>query len=314
MSYFKFQTLSLPVVVIVHGNQEPHAWATITWDNAFAETVRILLAFCRHAFSLTSIALYRFLSINAFPIFARQITQHISSGLIALNNNTEDFSTCPSLQGRVPFAVPDKVVWTKVGEVLSQKFKTAVGRGLSEDNLRFLAGKAFRNTQLPDFNNGLLTWSQFSKEQLPERNFTFWEWFYAILKVTREHLRGLWSDGNIMGFVGRKQAEEMLLKKSTGTFLLRFSDSELGGVTIAWVAEGQEGPQQECYMIQPFTSRDFGIRGLADRINDLKHLTYLYPDIPKDQAFGKYYTPVNETHPPASNGYVKPVLVTHIPG
>jgi hypothetical protein len=27
---------SLPVVVIVHGNQEPHAWATILWDNAFA--------------------------------------------------------------------------------------------------------------------------------------------------------------------------------------------------------------------------------------------------------------------------------------
>ena len=24
-------------MVIVHGNQEPHAWATILWDNAFAE-------------------------------------------------------------------------------------------------------------------------------------------------------------------------------------------------------------------------------------------------------------------------------------
>jgi PREDICTED: similar to signal transducer and activator of transcription len=27
------------VVVIVHGNQDPHAWATVTWDNAFAEPV-----------------------------------------------------------------------------------------------------------------------------------------------------------------------------------------------------------------------------------------------------------------------------------
>lgn len=34
-------TLSLPVVVIVHGNQEPHAWATVSWDNAFAEQGRI---------------------------------------------------------------------------------------------------------------------------------------------------------------------------------------------------------------------------------------------------------------------------------
>ena len=34
---FQVFTLSLPVVVIVHGNQEPQALATITWDNAFAE-------------------------------------------------------------------------------------------------------------------------------------------------------------------------------------------------------------------------------------------------------------------------------------
>ncbi|XP_075163093.1 signal transducer and transcription activator-like [Haematobia irritans] len=33
-------TLSLPVVVIVHGNQEPQSWATITWDNAFSDIVR----------------------------------------------------------------------------------------------------------------------------------------------------------------------------------------------------------------------------------------------------------------------------------
>ena len=34
---FQLWTLSLPVVVIVHGNQEPQALATVTWDNAFAE-------------------------------------------------------------------------------------------------------------------------------------------------------------------------------------------------------------------------------------------------------------------------------------
>ena len=38
---FQVWTLSLPVVVIVHGNQEPHAWATVTWDNAFSDAGRI---------------------------------------------------------------------------------------------------------------------------------------------------------------------------------------------------------------------------------------------------------------------------------
>lgn len=46
-------------------------------------------------------------------------------------------------------------------------------------------------------------------------------------------------------------------------------------------------------MLQPFTHKDFAIRTLADRIQDLKPLIFLYPDIPKDQAFSKYYTPIN---------------------
>lgn len=201
---FQVWTLSLPVVVIVHGNQEPHAWATVTWDNAFAEP------------------------------------------------------------GRVPFAVPDKVPWSQVAEALNVKFRSATGRALVEDNLRFLAEKAFRagcggnacpsiagvpagnssvsapNSVAPnpaeqDYSNVLLSWAQFCKEPLPERNFTFWEWFYAVMKLTREHLKGPWMDGNILGFVRKKQAEEMLANCAFGTFLMRFSDSELGGVTIAWV-------------------------------------------------------------------------------
>ena len=42
--------------------------------------------------------------------------------------------------------------------------------------------------------------------------------------------------------------------------------------------------------LAPYITRDFTIRGLADRIKDLKNLVKLYPDIPKDHAFAKYYT------------------------
>lgn len=38
----------------------------------------------------------------------------------------------------------------------------------------------------------------------------------------------------IMGFIRKSDAEEMLTRYATGTFLLRFSDSELGGLTVAW--------------------------------------------------------------------------------
>lgn len=40
---FSQQTLSLPVVVIVHGSQDNNATATVLWDNAFAEPVSICL-------------------------------------------------------------------------------------------------------------------------------------------------------------------------------------------------------------------------------------------------------------------------------
>ncbi|XP_065220260.1 signal transducer and activator of transcription 5B-like isoform X2 [Planococcus citri] len=245
-------TLSLPVTVIVHGNQEPHAWATITWDNAFAEPAR------------------------------------------------------------KPFIVPDKVSWGKVAIALNMKFASVTGKHLSNDNLKYLAEKLFR-VQSDDYDSMTLSWSQFCKENLPDRNFTFWDWFYAIMKLTKEHLKTLWVDGTIHGFVRKRQAEEMLSMCPNGTFLLRYSDSELGGITIAWVGAGN-GEQKQVTMVHPFTSKDFAIRTLPDRLNDLAHLVYLYPEIPKEKAFGKYYTPFIDSPSPSTNGYVKPILITHLPG
>ncbi|EFN64757.1 Signal transducer and activator of transcription 5B [Camponotus floridanus] len=245
---FQVWTLSLPVVVIVHGNQEPHAWATVTWDNAFSEA------------------------------------------------------------GRVPFLVPDKVQWRQVAEALDMKFRSATGRALTPEHLKFLAEKAFRGTVPQDYSNTLLSWAQFCKEPLPERSFTFWEWFYAIMKLTREHLKNPWIDGCILGFIRKKQAEEILADYESGTFLMRFSDSELGGITIAWV-----GDNKEIFMLQPFTGKDFAIRSLADRLFDLHHLKYLYPTLNKIEVFNKYTTPVSEQTSTNPNGYIKPQLVTQVP-
>lgn len=45
-------------------------------------------------------------------------------------------------------------------------------------------------------------------------------------------------------------------------------------------------------MLQPFLHKDFTIRALGDRIHDLPQCITLYPDMPKDKAFGPYYTPI----------------------
>uniref|UniRef100_A0A4W4GMC3 Signal transducer and activator of transcription n=1 Tax=Electrophorus electricus TaxID=8005 RepID=A0A4W4GMC3_ELEEL len=229
---FHVKTLSLPVVVIVHGSQDNNATATVLWDNAFSEP------------------------------------------------------------GRVPFAVPDKVSWPQLCEALNMKYKAEVqsDRGLSEENLVFLAQKAFSSSSSSpeEYRSMTMTWSQFNRESLPGRNFTFWQWFDGVIELMKKHLKAHWNDGAILGFLNKQQAQDMLLSKPNGTFLLRFSDSEIGGITIAW---------RMVWNLMPFTTKDFSIRSLADRISDLNHLLFLYPNQPKDEIFSRYCTPPNCTLP-----------------
>ncbi|BFZ22447.1 hypothetical protein BsWGS_25485 [Bradybaena similaris] len=239
---FQVWTLSLPVVVTVHGNQECNATATVLWDNAFAEP------------------------------------------------------------GRLPFVVPDQVDWNLLADQLSLKFLYSTGKGLSRASLNYLASKLFDDR---DPNTCKVSWAQFNKDTMSNRNFTFWEWYYAILKLTKEHLKDVWVDDAIIGFVSKNQAQSMLSGQPHGTFLLRYSDSEIGGITIAW--QGEKGVLN----LAPFTSKDFNIRGLADRIKDLSSLVCLYPNKDKNLVFSKYYTPTDENIDP--RGYVCPVLKTTLP-
>ena len=68
----------------------------------------------------------------------------------------------------------------------------------------------------------------------------------------------------ILGFETKQEAQELLQSRPRGTFLLRFSDSEVGGVTVAWVADNDQGERQ-VWNLQPWWAKDFAIRSLADR-------------------------------------------------
>uniref|UniRef100_A0A8C6KGW7 Signal transducer and activator of transcription n=1 Tax=Nothobranchius furzeri TaxID=105023 RepID=A0A8C6KGW7_NOTFU len=250
---FQVKTLSLPVVVIVHGSQDNNATATVLWDNAFAEA------------------------------------------------------------GRVPFLVPDKVLWPQLCEAINMKYKAEVqsNRGLSEENLVFLAQKAFSSTSNnpDDYRSMTMTWSQFNRvsimqllEKIVSVTFSFNEWI-SVLPHSIKHFNHILA---ILGFVNKQQAQDMLMSKPNGTFLLRFSDSEIGGITIAWVAENpNKAGERMVWNLMPYTTKDFSIRSLADRISDLNHLLFLYPDRAKDEVFSKYYTPPLSK---AVDGYVKPQI------
>ncbi|KAM7404669.1 hypothetical protein PAMP_011996 [Pampus punctatissimus] len=212
---------------------------------------------------------------------------------------------------RVPFVVPERVPWRLMCSTLNSKFTSEVQtqHHLDQYNQHFLAQKIFDKPDFADdFSNIMVSWAQFNKEVLPGRTFTFWQWFEGVMDLTKKHLKTYWSDGLIFGFIGKQHLHLILKDRPNGTFLLRFSDSEIGGITIAYVSATENGGQK-IQNIQPFTKRDLEIRSLGDRIQDINHITFLYPDYPKHKAFHKYYT--EPQHPP-TGGYIPVSLQTKV--
>ena len=119
--------------------------------------------------------------------------------------------------------------WSSVRSRSSTKFNASVGCSLNQEDLRFLAAKAFRDFNLQEYDSIYLSWIQFAKDSLPGRNLTFWEWFHSILKLTREHLRDLWRPDNLLiyGFISRKRTEDVFMDKPDGPFLKPFSQKEI---------------------------------------------------------------------------------------
>ncbi|XP_024149622.1 signal transducer and activator of transcription 6 [Oryzias melastigma] len=211
---------------------------------------------------------------------------------------------------RVPFAVPDYVSWREMCKTLNYKFISEVNtsHNLDKFNQHFLAQKIFDKPEFNgDFGEMMVSWAQFNKEVLPGRAFTFWQWFEGVTELSKRHLSPYWNDGLIFGFIGKHHLHMILNDSPTGTFLLRFSDSEIGGITIAYVSAGVGG--QKIQNIQPFCKKDLEIRNLADRIGDIAEISYLYPNISKFEAFGKYITGL-PLRPP--DGYLPATLQTKV--
>ena len=50
-----------------------------------------------------------------------------------------------------------------------------------------------------------------------------------------------WNSATIEGFISKQECQQLLLQKGPGTFMLRFSDSKLGGISTAYAAQNEDG-------------------------------------------------------------------------
>uniref|UniRef100_K7FUG0 Signal transducer and activator of transcription 1 n=1 Tax=Pelodiscus sinensis TaxID=13735 RepID=K7FUG0_PELSI len=224
------------------------------------------------------------------------------------------------------FLNPPCARWSQLSDVLSWQFSSVTKRGLHADQLSMLGEKLLGPTGGCSLD-GLIPWTRFCKENINEKNFPFWLWIEGILELIKKHLLCLWNDGCIMGFISKEKERALLKVQRPGTFLLRFSESSReGAITFTWVEGSQNGNQPQFHSVEPYTKKELSAVTFPDIIRNYKvmaaenipenPLIYLYPNIPKDNAFGKYYSRPKETSEPMDldgpkgNGYIKTELIS----
>ena len=156
------------------------------------------------------------------------------------------------------------------------------GRGLSDKNVVCLGKK------LVGSEDGVVSWKSFAKSLLPDRAFSFWEWLYSAYDLIDKCLNDLWKDGLVEGFISKEEVQCLLSTSEPNTFMLRFSDSMVGGVSASWLHQETPGRQGEILHLEPNTHRGLSYISLAERIIGLPDLKLLFPNRPKNQVFDKY--------------------------
>ncbi|XP_027136250.1 signal transducer and activator of transcription 4 isoform X1 [Larimichthys crocea] len=203
------------------------------------------------------------------------------------------------------FGNPPRATWSQLSEVLSWQFSTFAGQGLNKEQLTMLGEKLLgQHASCSDYQ---VSWSKFSKENIAGKPFSFWMWLDSILELIKKHLQPVWNENYIMGFVSKEMERTLLKDREPGTFLLRFSESHLGGITFTWV-EHKDNGDVKFNSVEPYTKNRLSALPFADIIRDYKvisdgvvpenPLKFLYPDIPKDEAFGRLYnSQPSKVHP-----------------
>ncbi|KAI2650509.1 Signal transducer and activator of transcription 1 [Labeo rohita] len=222
------------------------------------------------------------------------------------------------------FVTPPAATWGHLSEMLSWQFSSITKRGLNQEQLNMLGSKLLGPKSVMD-PEAQIPWNRFCKSG-SEKNFTFWLWIEGILDLIKRHLLSLWDDGCIMGFVTKDRTKALLHDKLPGTFLLRFSESNRdGAITFSWV-EHDANYEPQIRSVEPYTKKELSAVSLPDIIRNYRvmaadnipenPLRFLFPNIPKDDAFRKYYSKPTDKQEPMDvdkklhEGYISTTLIS----
>uniref|UniRef100_A0A8C1CRU7 Signal transducer and activator of transcription 1a n=1 Tax=Cyprinus carpio carpio TaxID=630221 RepID=A0A8C1CRU7_CYPCA len=201
------------------------------------------------------------------------------------------------------FVTPPSATWGHLAEVLSWQFSSITKRGLNQEQLSMLGTKLLGPKAVMD-PEAQIPWNRFCKSG-SEKNFTFWLWIEGILDLIKRHLLSLWDDGN-----------NILYGSSWSRWLITWT-------TLVCLTT-LDKPQIRS--VEPYTKKELSAVSLPDIIRNYRvmaadnvpenPLRFLFPNIPKDEAFKKYYSKPTDKQEPMDvdkklhEGYISTTLIS----
>ncbi|KAI1899446.1 hypothetical protein AGOR_G00061880 [Albula goreensis] len=191
--------------------------------------------------------------------------------------------------------------WSQLAEVLSWQFSSVTKRGLNSEQLSMLGDKLL-GREAGGNPDGLIPWTKFCKN-VNEKNFPSGCGLREYWNLSRGTC---WHSGMMAA-------------------LWAFESSREGAITFTWV-ERTMNDEPQFHAVEPYTKKELTAVSFPDIIRNYKvmaaenipenPLRFLYPNIPKDSAFGKYYSrPTEQPEPmdvesPIGPGYIKTELIS----
>lgn len=187
---------------------------------------------------------------------------------------------------RVPYMYENTLKWGQLKLLLDGLCHRRTGTaGLSPLNMQVLHLKLTGNVNETDESE--ISFARFCHDELVKGlNYSFWEWFDKALQLIQKYFAEEWGKGHIMGFVNKSDATSWLETQDPGYFLLRFSDTEIGGVSIAYTTYDRNDETYYVKHLAPLTTTHLSARNLNKQLNDLSMLRLIFPSgVVKMNAF-----------------------------
>ncbi|XP_068145722.1 signal transducer and transcription activator-like [Drosophila tropicalis] len=111
---------------------------------------------------------------------------------------------------------------------------------------------------------------------------SFWQWFYNLMKflqprkgngnngVSDTSVQAIWQAGHISGFISNEKAAELLKDQRVGTFLIRFSESNINALNVA-----QKMSDTSVQVYKPWDQQLVNCASLATCIDQLSGADFL---------------------------------------